>query len=505
MSLTVNPMNSLYIKSRIHKKVLLPFTKVNKNIQDTLQEIITNQIAGKCIVEGYVKDEKVSIISYSSGLIKGGDHVEFNVLVECFIFYPVAGMTLKCIAKDVTKAGVRAESGENIKSPFVLFIARDQYYNNVFFKTIVTGTIFIATVIATRFELDDEKISIIATPYELEKRDNANSPNFPPPDLQDDANSPNFPPPDLQDDANSPNFPPPMEEDDAKSPNVPPPNFPPPMEEDNNKIAIIVPFRESDKTNYTRTTQLNTFKEKMNQLIGDNLDKFGIFVIEQTDDEKLFNRGALLNVGFLKASEKGYKHFIFHDVDLFPTQKVFDKYYLRYPNDNETIHIGSGWARYSQDKNYFGGINSFNYITFLKMNGFPNYFWGWGGEDEALYYRFKQLSNFQIVKVDEEDKNSITDLEHLNTIQEKKKQLQKSNEILKEKWEALYDNKHTLQYKNDGVKSVDYTKIDEEEDDISLTYFTKFTVDISRNMDYTPSENAKREATEREQRRKQRK
>ncbi|XP_054863268.1 beta-1,4-galactosyltransferase 1-like isoform X2 [Amphiprion ocellaris] len=35
----------------------------------------------------------------------------------------------------------------------------------------------------------------------------------------------------------------------------------------------------------------------------------------------------------------------------------------------------------------FGGVSSFFKNQFLKINGFPNTYWGWGGEDDDIYKR----------------------------------------------------------------------------------------------------------------------
>ena len=37
-----------------------------------------------------------------------------------------------------------------------------------------------------------------------------------------------------------------------------------------------------------------------------------------------------------------------------------------------------------KDDSYLGGIISFNKEMFEEINGFPNIFWGWGGEDDAM-------------------------------------------------------------------------------------------------------------------------
>src|ERR1700741_534372 len=58
------------------------------------------------------------------------------------------------------------------------------------------------------------------------------------------------------------------------------------------KIAIIIPFREPPNST-VRTTQLQKFTNHMNDNLKDA--EFTIFVIEQSNDNRRFNRGKLLN------------------------------------------------------------------------------------------------------------------------------------------------------------------------------------------------------------------
>jgi len=71
-------------------------------------------------------------------------------------------MNLNCIAKNITKAGIRAESEDEQPSPFILFIARDHYYGSDYFNSVEENEKFVARVIAQRFELNDKYVSIIA-------------------------------------------------------------------------------------------------------------------------------------------------------------------------------------------------------------------------------------------------------------------------------------------------------------------------------------------------------
>lgn len=37
---------------------------------------------------------------------------------------------------------------------------------------------------------------------------------------------------------------------------------------------------------------------------------------------------------------------------------------------------------------FFGGVSGLTVEQFWKINGFPNAFWGWGGEDDDLWNRY---------------------------------------------------------------------------------------------------------------------
>lgn len=166
-------IKSVYSPCQITKVVTLPITAVGKNILQTLERTINSMVAGKCIVEGYVKPGSIRVITFSSGVIKG-NNVIFDIVFNCEVCYPVAGMNLNCVAKEITKAGIRAESADEDPSPFILFVARDHYYSNDYFNSIVEKDKFVARVIAQRFELNDGYISIIAEllpPYRDGKKD----------------------------------------------------------------------------------------------------------------------------------------------------------------------------------------------------------------------------------------------------------------------------------------------------------------------------------------------
>lgn len=166
----------VYMKTLITKQLVISMTYIDKNIKDTLLNIVINEIEGKCIAEGYIKPNSCKIITYSSGEIRGSN-ISFEVVIECLASNPVEGMNINCIAKNITKAGIRAEIDEN-PSPVVIFIARDHHYMSKTFSSINEGDHIKVRVIGQRFELNDRYISIIATLIDKKEEDKKKKPKL---------------------------------------------------------------------------------------------------------------------------------------------------------------------------------------------------------------------------------------------------------------------------------------------------------------------------------------
>ena len=151
---------NIYTSSLLNKKVILSISQIGGDIKEVLQKSIMDMIEGKCIVEGYVKPNSVRVISYSSGVVEK-ENIVFEVKFECLVCFPVEGMEITCIVKDVTKAGIRAVT-EVDPSPFIVFVARDHHNMKKEFSSVAPGELITVKVIGQRYELNDPHIFIIA-------------------------------------------------------------------------------------------------------------------------------------------------------------------------------------------------------------------------------------------------------------------------------------------------------------------------------------------------------
>ncbi|XP_061566402.1 beta-1,4-galactosyltransferase 4-like isoform X2 [Cololabis saira] len=154
-------------------------------------------------------------------------------------------------------------------------------------------------------------------------------------------------------------------------------------------VAIIIPHR-------WRETHLIYFLYHLHPFLQRQQLHYAIYVVHQAGDAT-FNRAKLMNVGYLEAlKDHSWDCFIFHDVDLIPEN---DKnVYICDDNRPKHLIVGRNSTGYKlRYQNNFGGVTAFTREQFQKVNGFPNVYWGWGGEDDDLYTRVR-LQNMKIVR-----------------------------------------------------------------------------------------------------------
>jgi len=147
-----------------------------------------------------------------------------------------------------------------------------------------------------------------------------------------------------------------------------------------------VPFREQYPLQ-DRQGQLQRFIPHMESFLNIQNCRAVIVIVEQTMDERKFNRGQLLNIGFKLAQKTfpGLTSVILHDVDLLPSFEL-RLAYARPPPVSSVVHLASVWSKYNYP-GFIGGVLSLRPQDFECVNGYPNDYWGWGLEDDQLGLR----------------------------------------------------------------------------------------------------------------------
>ena len=156
------------------------------------------------------------------------------------------------------------------------------------------------------------------------------------------------------------------------------------------KLGVCIPYR--DNGDGVRKKHLDTLVPHLEKFFGERDIEFRCYVGHQVDDKK-FNRSGTKNVAFLAAKEDGCDYVAFHDVDMLPQ----DDCDYSHPGDTPK-HIAtylSQWDYTLRDIHYFGGVVIFTIEQFEEVNGYHTNYWGWGMEDDDLFWRCIQKGYFE--------------------------------------------------------------------------------------------------------------
>ena len=146
------------------------------------------------------------------------------------------------------------------------------------------------------------------------------------------------------------------------------------------KLNVIVPYRN-------RKEHLNIFVDTMYRFLDNSkVDSFEIYIVEQSDTKE-FNRGCLLNIGFLETDAQSENYYCFSDIDTLPGSPRAD--YQKPPN-NTIVHPYGHWHSLSN-------FILIDYDTYKTMNGFSTRYWEWGYEDNDFMLRAK-LNKVKILR-----------------------------------------------------------------------------------------------------------
>jgi DNA-directed RNA polymerase subunit E'/Rpb7 len=163
-------MDPLFERRQLTKKVHIHSKFLQKNIQASLLGQLKSNYEGKCLPEGYIERNSITILNYSLGranYIKGG--IDYDVVFQADICMPHPGQHFKAPVKLRSKIGIHAET-----PPIKILIPRDLHLGNEEFETIKVDEDIEFEVIGSQFKQEDETIVVvgrlltkIAPPVEL--------------------------------------------------------------------------------------------------------------------------------------------------------------------------------------------------------------------------------------------------------------------------------------------------------------------------------------------------
>jgi hypothetical protein len=158
---------------------------------------------------------------------------------------------------------------------------------------------------------------------------------------------------------------------------------------DERTYIFIIPFR-ARPPHEIRKEQVKRCIDSIVSCFTKHNKKFKIIIAEQNNDYP-FNMALLKNVGFLE----GEKKYTMSKVYLHMNADYYIDISKDFPKELDDFHEEGVLDIFTISKNdsdgYVGGCCCFNAESFIKINGFPNNLFGWGGDDTAFRYRLDTI------------------------------------------------------------------------------------------------------------------
>ena len=155
--------SKLFAKNTVQDKIHIHPKFLHSNLDTAITSQIQQKVEGICNKDGYIKKKSVQLLKRSIGMASSNNtngYVTFDVLYSIDVCNPSAGDIYPCIVKKTNKIGFLAEPLEK-PNPLVVVVVKQHVENKDLLNTIKEGEYVSIKVIGSRFDLGDDKISVV--------------------------------------------------------------------------------------------------------------------------------------------------------------------------------------------------------------------------------------------------------------------------------------------------------------------------------------------------------
>ena len=172
----------------------------------------------------------------------------------------------------------------------------------------------------------------------------------------------------------------------------------PTAQSNRSRVLIIVPYRN-------RSEQLAIFVPELSHFLSEQELEYKLVVVEHSGMAK-FNKGSLINIGFLEAENIYHNKLpgqdtayfdcvVVHDIDLLPIVSANSYDCLQTPDIGAWM-LSTAIEKYNWSLpgiSAVGGVGVTTRTVFMKANGWSNRYFGWGGEDNDFFTRLHAVGS----------------------------------------------------------------------------------------------------------------
>jgi DNA-directed RNA polymerase subunit E'/Rpb7 len=136
---------------------VLNYSDINEIILNKLKK----KVEGKCIGDGYIKEESVNIVSRSLGIMLNTDFsgsIAYEIIYSADVCNPKEGQILEVVISTLDETNIVCYYIDEDTSPVEIYLFKQHYLENQDYSSLKEGDNILIKIIETQIEFGQDKI-----------------------------------------------------------------------------------------------------------------------------------------------------------------------------------------------------------------------------------------------------------------------------------------------------------------------------------------------------------
>lgn len=158
--------DNIYEKRQLSTSLAIhPKTFNYSDVNNIILEKLKKKVEGKCISDGFIKEESVEIISRSLGSLLNHDfdsNITYEIMYSADVCNPKEGQTIEVIVNTIDETNTVCYYLDEESSPVEIYLFKQHYLENQEYSALQQGDRIIVKILDTQIEFGSKKILAIA-------------------------------------------------------------------------------------------------------------------------------------------------------------------------------------------------------------------------------------------------------------------------------------------------------------------------------------------------------
>jgi DNA-directed RNA polymerase subunit E'/Rpb7 len=154
--------DSIYETRQLTTQINLHPSALNySDINEIIHNKLKKKIEGKCIGDGYIKEESVNIISRSLGMMLNTDFsgsVSYEIIYSAEVCNPKEGQVLEVVVDTLDETNTVCYYIDEETSPIEIYLFKQHYLENQDYSSLKEGDKILVKILETQIEFGQDKI-----------------------------------------------------------------------------------------------------------------------------------------------------------------------------------------------------------------------------------------------------------------------------------------------------------------------------------------------------------